>query len=427
MSGLLSKKVLKTASKTICIMAAVACAPITLASASLATTAQASIAQTDLIKAGEYLATAGNCAGCHTSKDGDLYAGGVSFTTDFGEFYSTNITSDPTYGIGKWTETDFKNALRHGIRADGEHLYPVFPYTAYSALTDSDIAALYTYFKTVPASQTPSKEHDLSFPFNQRPLMAVWKALFFEPQTFANNPQQTAEWNRGAYLVESLGHCSACHTPRNLFGAEKEELAYSGESYLDYLPNGRKNNWYAVNLTQSSDGLADWSKKDIEEYLSIGLNRFATSFGPMNKVISHSTSQLTPTDVAAMATYLKSLPGSEESIPVELAKSDVRAGASLYSIHCATCHLPTGKGDIETGPALLGNPIVEGKDPSSLINAILYAPELPRKTLPVQRTKMDDYEHKLSNEEVALISSYIRQAWGNAAKPVSPEQVEQQR
>jgi mono/diheme cytochrome c family protein len=215
------------------------------------------------VEAGSYLATAGNCATCHTAENGAPYAGGLEFVTPFGVLYSTNITSDPNTGIGNWTFQDFYNSMKHGIRPDGSHLYPAFPYTDFARMTDDDIASLYLYFQTVEPVNQAATVNELKFPFNQRELLSGWKALFHSAQTFQPDASQSAEWNRGAYLIEGPGHCGACHTPRNFMGAEKQSLAFTGGTYMDKVKFGYHRQWSGVNLTSHATGLASRSQVDL--------------------------------------------------------------------------------------------------------------------------------------------------------------------
>ena len=400
---------------------------ITIPATPLGVASAQGTAPSSLVETGRYLATAANCISCHSRKDGALFAGGVAFETKFGTLYSTNITADPNAGIGSWTQVQFKRAMREGIRADGEHLYPAFPYTAFTKLSDADIGAIYAYLKTVPPSTYRAPDNKMSFPFNQRSAMIAWKALHLDGARYTPNEKQSAEWNRGAYLVEALGHCGACHTPRNSQGAERKDWALTGGTYNDKIPGGKTRAWSAVNLTRASTGLGAWSIEEITSYLKTGLNSFATSFGPMNEVITNSTSHLTTSDVRAMAVYLKSLPAKEQPTTPAASADELRIGQSLYATHCGTCHLPTGKGSTDTGPSMVGNPVVQAADPASLINLILYGPELPDPPPPLQRMHMDPYESQLGDDEVAAIASYMRGAWGNRGGAVSLEQVAAQR
>lgn len=388
---------------------------------------EASSAAASLTNRGEYLVIAGNCISCHSKPGGKPFAGGVAFTTPFGTVYSTNITPDANTGIGRWTEEQFGRALREGIRPNGDHLYPVFPYTAFTKLSDEDVSAIFAYFQTVPPVRYSAPDNELSFPFSWRGLLVVWNKLFFDAGRYAPDTTKSPEWNRGAFLVEALGHCGACHSPRNFLGAERASLALTGGRYLDKVPSGAVRPWSAVNLTQAKSGLAAWSPDDITAYLKTGLNSYATSFGPMNEVIMNSTRHLTDADVRAMAVYLKSIPAQEPEAPSVLADAQRSEGAALYEIHCATCHLPTGLGAPETGPALSGNPVVQAADPASLINVILFGPQLPNPPPPLQRQHMEGYEAKLGDEEVAALASFMRSAWGNRAGIVSTDQVAAQR
>lgn len=379
-----------------------------------------------LIKKGEYLVTAGNCTSCHSKPGAAPFAGGVKFTTQFGTIYSTNITPDPETGIGRWTQVQFRRAMREGVRPNGEHLYPAFPYPAFTKLTDSDVNAMFAYLGSLPAVRTRAPENQLSFPFNQRWLLGAWKTMFFADNRFATDTNKSAEWNRGAYLVEALGHCGACHTPRNVLGAERASAALTGGTYFDTIPGGQIRPWSAVNLTPASSGLGSWSVDEIKAYLKTGWNPYATSFGPMNDVIMNSTRYLSDADLYALAIYLKDLSPREQDAGPQADDDVLREGEALYSVHCATCHLPTGKGAIETGPSLVGNPVVQASDAASLINVILFGVELP-KSPPVQRTRMEPYEGKLSDTEIAALASFLRSAWGHRSGVVSADQVAEQR
>ena len=379
-----------------------------------------------LTRRGEYLATAANCTSCHSEPGAAPFAGGVKFTTQFGTIYSTNITPDRETGIGRWTEEQFRRAMREGIRPNGEHLYPAFPYTAFTKLTDSDVSAIFAYLKTLPATRARAPKNQLSFPFNQRWLLGAWKRLFFEDNRFATDAGRSAEWQRGAYLVEALGHCGACHTPRNFLGAERASAALTGGTYLDTIAGGRIRPWSAVNLTPAPSGLGSWSVDEIKAYLKTGSNAYATSFGPMNDVIMNSTRHLSDADLRAVAIYLKGLSPKEQDTGPKADNDVLGEGEALYDTHCATCHLPTGKGSIETGPALAGNPVVQAADAASLINVILSGPELPNPP-PVQRTRMEPYEGSLSDAEIAALASFLRSTWGHRSGAVSADQVAAQR
>jgi mono/diheme cytochrome c family protein len=381
------------------------------------------------IERGEYLTRAGNCVSCHTSKGGAYMAGGVSFQTPFGTIYSTNITQDVATGIGSWTGEQFFRSMRQGIRPGGEHLYPVFPYTAFTQMTDEDIVALYAYFRSIPAVYQESPTNDISFPFNQRSLMSVWKAMFFDEGAHEADAARPAEWNRGAYIVEALAHCSACHSPRNFLGAEQAKSAMSGGVYTDKIPNGDLRPWSAPNLTSAPNGLGLWPLEEIVAYLKTGINNYVETFGPMNEVILNSTRHLSEEDIEAMAVYLESLPASESVAATAADSSVMGMGRTVYNLHCGTCHLPTGLGDEESAPRLAGGSlVVQGSNPASLINVILYRPELPDPPLPTKRREpMDEFQYLLSDAEVAAVATYVRNSWGNTAGEVTAKQVARQR
>ena len=383
--------------------------------------------QPSAIERGEYLAAAGNCKHCHTTEGGAPFAGGLAFSTDFGVIYSTNITPDTETGIGGWTLEQFVRAMHEGVSADGTKLYPVFPYPSFTKVTSDDLEAIFAYLKTVAPVSSQPPENDLSFPFNQRGLMGVWNALFFESGRYTADPSKSTEWNRGAYLVEGLAHCGTCHTPRNILGGKQEDRALSGGTYLDKVEPGVLRPWSAVNLTSAADGLAAWSEDNIAEYLLTGHSAPAGTFGPMNAVITEGTSLLTPEDVRAMAIYLKNLPPIERAPQHEMDPEDFRAAELIYTIHCGTCHLPTGLGDRSTGPALVGRPIVQAEDPASLINSIIYGATVPAPAPPHAWENMEAFGDKLDDDEIALLSTYMRANWGNRGGPVSEADVAKQR
>ena len=356
-------------------------------------------------------------------------AGGQAFETPFGTIFSTNITPDPGSGIGTWTYSQFLGSMRRGVRPNGEHLYPVFPYTAFTKVTDEDMAALYAYLKSIPAVIQDAPANQLSFPYNLRSLLSVWKSMFFEAGAYQPDTSKSPEWNRGAYLVEALAHCSACHSPRIFLGAERNARAMSGGQYTDSIPGGELRLWSAPNLTSASSGLGLWPHDEVVAYLKNGINTFVETFGPMNEVIINGTRYLTEDDIEAMSAYLKSLPAFEHSKRT-VAQDDVLGmGRTIYNLHCGTCHLPTGLGDEEMAPRLGGGSLVVRADnPASLINVILYGPELPDPPLPTKRLKpMEEFQYLLDDEEVAALATYIRSQWGNDGSAVTARQVAAQR
>ncbi len=381
------------------------------------------------IERGKYLALAGNCTSCHTAGTEGFMAGGVAFETPFGRIYSTNITPDPDTGIGNWTSVEFLNSMRHGVRPDGEHLYPVFPYTSFTKVTDEDVAALFAYLNSIPAIRREAPENEISFPFNMRSLMIVWKKMFFDAGVFEANNAKSAEWNRGAYLVEALAHCGACHSPRNLLGAEHPDMAMTGGVYTDKVPSGALRPWSAPNLTSAPSGLGLWPHEEVAAYLKTGINSYVETFGPMNEVILNSTRHLSDSDVNAMALYLKSLTSNRGDTRPAAKNNVLGMGRTLYNLHCGTCHLPTGLGDEESAPRLGGGSlVVQASNPASLINVILDGPELPDPPLPTKRRKpMEDFRYVLTDDEVAALASYLRSTWGNTGGEGTAKQVAEQR
>ena len=375
---------------------------------------------------GKYLAMIGNCAACHTAAGGKPYAGGVKFKTPFGTLYSTNITPHRTEGIGEWTYAEFDTAMRHGLRPDGAHLYPAFPYTSFARMTDTDIASLYLYFRSIPAAVQENPDNDLAFPFGNRSLLYFWNRLFHDSSATAPDRLRSPQWNRGRYLVNAVAHCGACHTQRNLLGSPDTDKALQGGIYVDQVANGNYRQWAAVDLTPGSHGLKGWSARDITDYLLRGKNSHTVVHGPMTEVYE-STRQLTRPDAVAIATYLRGTKPSSARLDWSFARSRIRQGEIVYTVHCGTCHLPSGAGDKILGVPLAQNAIVQAEDPSSLINVILYGPDLPPPPFASNRTTMKSFGKRLSDEDVAAVATYLRSSFGNNAPQVSPEQVQLQR
>ena len=404
-------------------------------------------AQASLVEQGRYLATAGDCISCHTRPKGVPFAGGLPLTTPFGVIYSANITPDLATGIGGWSEQQFARALHEGIAADGRHLYPAFPYTAYTKVTDQDVHAIYVYLRSLkPVSYTPPP-NEMRFPFSVRGLLGGWNLLYLQPGRYVPDRARSTEWNRGAYLVQGLGHCGACHTPRNLFGGERTTQALTGGAYLDEITDEVIDDrvtpldertvrlWSAANLTQASTGLAAWTVDEIAAYLKSGHNTRAGAFGPMSLVIANSTSQLSDADIRAMAVYLKSLPPATSPQQPKPDEQRRRAGEIVYNTRCGDCHQATGLGmprnrnadPSKTAPPLAGNPALQGPSPATLINVVLYGAHeaaLSSESWP----KMSGFELSvgLDDEQIAALCTYVRSSWGNRADPVDAADVAKQ-
>jgi mono/diheme cytochrome c family protein len=379
------------------------------------------------VERGRYLATLGNCKTCHTAPGGQPFAGGVRFETSFGVLYSTNITADEATGVGSWSFQDFYHSMKRGVRPDGAQLYPAFPYPSFARLTDADIASIYLYMKTIEPAAAPARANDLNFPYNLRFGLRAWNKLFHKPVAYVDDPAQSAEWNRGAYLVQGITHCGACHSPRNFLGAEKGDLALSGGTFLDEVSPGKYRQWSAVNLTPAKTGLGAWSTESIASYMQQGECEHAVVHGPMTDVIMNSTRYLEDTDARAIARYLKEIPAAGEHSGRKASREQLAAGEIAYTVHCGTCHLPTGLGDEVMGVTLAGNAIVQAADPSSLLNVILYGPRLPPPPFVSDRTRMKPFGKRLSDEDIANLATYVRASFGNQAGRVTADQVKRQR
>jgi mono/diheme cytochrome c family protein len=389
-----------------------------------------------MLERGYYLARMGNCISCHTHGDSPEFGGGVPFHISGGPFsepvgtiYSTNISPDTETGIGNWTEEEFSRAMRAGVSASGSHLYPAFPYTAFSKVTEDDMSAIYAYIMSLePVKYTPP-ENDVPFPLNMRVGLFFWNLLFAENEVFQPDPTQSEEWNRGAYLTEGLGHCGACHTPRNFFLAEDSDAALSGGTYFNLVEEGKVRKWSAVNLTSASTGLGPWPERDVANYLRTGHSFKAGSYGPMNEVIENSMQYLTEEDAKAMAVYIKSLPPIERDTEQTISEEEQALGLAVYEEHCEECHLQSGRGAFLKSPPVSGSAVVQAPNAASLINITLYGAD-PPSGVPLPFGAWEDmaaFGGKLTDEEIAALSNYLRTAWDNKGSRVTAEDVGKQR
>ena len=376
------------------------------------------------IERGKYLAAIGNCISCHTRAGGTEYAGGVKFETPFGVIYSSNITPDSSTGIGSWTKQDLRRAMHEGVAPGGKRLFPAFPYTSFTKVSDEDTDAIFAFLRTLAPIRYAPPNNGLVL--RVRWPLTVWNSQFLRDGRFREDPAQSAEWNRGAYLVEGLGHCSACHTPRNLWMAERQERKYSGGSIRHAVAAGQVRAWSAVNLTSSKQGLGSWSVNDLAQYLRTGFSLRAGTFGPMNEVIVNSLKHLTPQDARAMATYIKALP-PQDIAGEGVAAAAVAEGAAIYQKRCEKCHGESGRGGMFSGPPLAGSAIAQSEDPSALINLLVYGPgKAPGVSFGKWETMLA-YGDTLDDTQIAAVSNYIRGSWGNRAPAVGPDQVGKQR
>lgn len=384
-----------------------------------------------LIQQGKYIAEEGDCAACHTAPGGQPFAGGLAIATPMGKVYTTNITPDDATGIGKYSYGDFERAVRRGILPNGDALYPAMPFPSYAKIDDEDLQALYAYLREgVPPVSQPDRPEDIPWPLSMRWPLTYWRWVFAPPvqatQIVASN--DPAE-DRGAYLVESLGHCGACHTPRGL-GLQEKALSNNGGAV--YLSGGLVDNYVASNLRGDSlTGLGSWSEDEIVEFLKTGRNDKTAAFGGMSEVVEDSTQYMSDTDLHAIAHYLKSLaPVQQTQFTYNaaeanaLASGDVSAtGAIDYLNNCSACHLSSGKGYVSTFPALAGNPVVNAANPSSLINIVLHGGTEPATDLAPTHFTMPAFGARLTDQEIADVVTFIRSSWGNNAPAVTADQV----
>ena len=371
----------------------------------------------ELIARGAYLARAGNCMACHTPRGGEPYAGGRAIETPYGAVYTSNLTPDEKSGIGSWSPAHFWRAMHNGRSKDGRLLYPAFPYTSYTQVTRSDSDALFAYLRSLPAVFKPNHAHTLRFPFDSQAALAVWRALYFKPGVHQPDPIRSAEWNRGAYLVQGLGHCSACHSARNALGATTAGLDLAG----GLIP---MQNWYAPSLASPHEaGVADWDRGDIVSLLKDGVSKRGSVSGPMAGVVLGSTQYLTPDDLSAMAQYLKELPPSTAS-PLSAAEATgSAAGAKLYEQHCAGCHGLKGDGVPNAYPALAGNRAVTMEQTSNLVQIVLHGGFAPATQGNPRPFGMPPFVLVLKDIEIAAVLTHLRQSWGNQASSVTALEV----
>ncbi|WP_292435765.1 cytochrome c [Methylobacter sp.] len=387
------------------------------------------------INRGAYLARIGDCVACHTAgPQAPLFAGGMPLNSPFGLIYSANITPDPVNGIGRYTLDDFSRAVRNGIDKNGSRLYPAMPYPSFTRITDEDILALYIYFMTEvkPVDYKPP-ETKLPFPFNIRWDLIFWDAIFVRNERYKPRNDRDAQWNRGAYLVQSLGHCGTCHTPRGLAFQEK---GYT-ESSPAYLKGAVLDNWFASDLTGDlGSGLGRWSEADIASFLATGHGGQITASGSMIAVVENSTQYLHKDDLNAIAHYLKSLPAHDEKAHYKpdlpgvamtvaaMATGEIeRPGAGLYQSFCMKCHKNTGNGEPGKFPKLAGNSSVLAENTTSLIRLLLEGSKTAQTKEGPKPQEMPAFAEKFSDLQIAEVLSFIRNSWGNKASPVTPREI----
>jgi mono/diheme cytochrome c family protein len=389
-----------------------------------------------LLVRGEYLTKAADCIACHTvAGKGEPFAGGVPFVLPFGTIYSSNITADAATGIGGWSDDQFVRAVHDGVRADGQRLYPAFPYTSYTALSRKDVLAIKAYLFSLPKVNQPNRPADLGFPFNQRWAMGFWNAAFFKSERFAPDASKPPAWNQGKYLATALGHCAECHTPRNFAFAMKSGESLSGESIQG---------WRAYNITADpKNGIGAWSDAELAAYLSSGhADGRGSAAGPMGEAVEHSLQYLRPEDTAALVSYLRTVPAKTGKDPVEIdpkppwavAASAAAPAAStaeghelglrLFAAACASCHQWNGQGQQTSNASLLGTRGVNDPLGANVTQMILQGVNM---RVHEREVYMPAFGKAYTDAEVAALANYVIAQFGNKQAAVTPEFVAKQR
>ena len=394
-----------------------------------------------VLERGRYLARAGDCVSCHSVAGRPAFSGGLPMKTPFGTIVSTNITPDPTAGIGAYTEAEFARALREGIAKDGHRLYPAMPYPSFARVNDEDMHALFVFFRSgvQPVAQKAPPTR-LPWPFSMRGLMMGWNWIYLDKNVYQPDTTRSAEWNRGAYLVQGLGHCGDCHTPRSMLGGVKAASDRKGELFLS---GAIIDGWYAQPLRHTDrPSMAQWPAEDIVQYLQTGRTGHTAAFGAMVDVVQNSTQHLSTQDLQAVAVYLQSL-GAKPGAPAAPSQASLVAaapkhptavalrngtvegnsGAMVYLNNCNACHRSDGTGANKTFPALAGNSVVNAKDPTSLIRLVLAGSAMPSTAKAPSPIAMPDFGWRLSDADVASVLSFARSSWGNQGEAVTAAQV----
>jgi mono/diheme cytochrome c family protein len=367
-----------------------------------------------LAERGRYLAAAGDCAGCHTTDGGAPYAGGRPLETPFGTVLSANLTPDAS-GLKTWTADQFYRAMHEGISANGEHLYPAFPYNYFAKMPRADTDALFAWLRSLPPVANKPDRNQLPFPFNIRGLMSVWNLLYLDKATFVPDPAHDAQWNRGAYLVEGPGHCAACHTPKTMLGGPRSGRDFQGGAF---------GTWFAPDLTPNDrTGLGGWTRDETVAFLKTGRNAHASASGEMGLVVQDSTSALSDDDLQAMAAWLGDRAASPalQMTPPETAQ--MKAGEAIFVDECSGCHLMHGQGQTLAFPPLAHSANAQQADPTTTLHLILAGAQAPSTRAQPTPFTMPAFAWKLDDRQVAAVATYLRNNWGNAAPAVSPDQV----
>jgi mono/diheme cytochrome c family protein len=370
----------------------------------------------DRIEKGRYLTTVADCFACHTTPDvGKPFAGGRPIETPFGTITSSNITPDNETGIGAWSDQQFDDAVRKGLRPYGGRLYPAMPFPAYTKMTHEDVLAIRAYLATVEPVHQSVKANTLPFPFNIRLAMRAWDSLYFTEGEYRPDSQQSPAWNRGAYLVQGPGHCTACHTPKSFLGGDKSDDNLRGFNLQD---------WFAPDITgDDAQGLGRWSEADIAGYLKTGHNRISAATGPMAEEVIDSTSKYNDDDLNAVAIYLKALPGQQPATPVPAERTAMQAGEAIYRDQCSACHGLEGQGVPMLFPSLAQSSLARASDPTSAIRLVLRGGRSVATDAEPTAPGMPAFGWQLDDAQVAAVLTYVRNAWKTAGAPVSADAV----
>lgn len=384
------------------------------------------------LQKGAYLAKVSDCVSCHSAPHGKDFAGGLQMMTPLGTIYTTNITPDPETGIGNYSLADFTKVMRKGVAKDGHHLYPAMPYPSYTKMSDEDISLLYVYFmKGIYPVKQANKKNGISWPLNARWPLAAWNFVFLKEGVYQPKAEKDANWNRGAYLVQGMGHCGACHTPRGIAFQEKG----LDESSKTFMTGATLEGWAASNLAGDyNSGLGRWSEGDIASYLKTGVNQYSSAFGTMTTVINNSTEAMSAEDLSAIAHYLKTLPPAvtEKQSPYQYNSDTTLAkfkeptkypGARLYQQYCLACHGADGKGTVPYLTSLAGNPAIMDADPSSLINVVLNgSPQLVPQGIAAPYN-MPRFRSILNDDQVAQLVTFMQTSWNHNLSSTEAKQV----
>jgi mono/diheme cytochrome c family protein len=371
------------------------------------------------IEHGRYLANAADCGSCHTVPGSDHpFSGGRPIETPFGTLVSPNITPDRETGIGDWGDDEFDAAVRHGRRRDGARLYPAMPFPYYTRMSRQDVTDIRAYLDTIEPARNAVRVKRLPFPFNVRAAMTAWDALYFKPGEYRSDVSKSAEWNRGAYLVQGPGHCGACHTPKTWLGGDKTSKALRG-----YTLQG----WVAPDITSGQGALGSWSTDDVASYLRTGHNRNAAAAGLMAEVVDLSTSRMTDDDIKAIAVYLKDVSGSAPEAAASSDKNVLAAGKAVYQDLCSSCHTPDGKGVPNLFPNLSEAATVSAKDPATVLRVILQGAQRVATDREPTGPAMPAFGWQLDDGQIAAVATFLRTDFGHKAPPVSEAEVQKAR